>query len=55
MPYKIPQLPLDFDLETKAIMKKTAASCSALAELKGAALSIAKVYYYQYACLIESQ
>lgn len=38
--YKIPQLPLDFDLETKAIMKKTAAARSALAEMKGAALSI---------------
>ncbi|MBL7766891.1 MAG: Fic family protein [Chitinophagaceae bacterium] len=40
MAYKIPQLPLDFDLETKAIMKKTAAAGSALAEMKGAALSI---------------
>lgn len=40
MAYKIPQLPLDFDLETKAIMKKTAAARSALAEMKGAALSI---------------
>lgn len=40
MAYKIPQLPLDFDLETKAIMKKTASARSALAEMKGAALSI---------------
>jgi Fic family protein len=40
MAYKIPQLPLDFDLETKTIMKKTAAARSALAEMKGAALSI---------------
>jgi Fic family protein len=38
--YKIPQLPLDFDLETKAVLKKTAAARSALAEMKGAALSI---------------
>ncbi len=38
--YNIPQLPLDFDLETKAILKKTAAARSALAEMKGAALSI---------------
>ena len=40
MAYKIPHLPLDFDLETKAILKKTAAARSALAEMKGAALSI---------------
>lgn len=39
MAYKIPQLPLDFDLETKAILKKTATARSALAEMKGAALS----------------
>lgn len=38
--YKLPLLPLDIDLETKAIMKKTAAARSALAEMKGAALSI---------------
>lgn len=38
--YKISQLPLDFELETKAIMKKSAAARSALAEMKGAALSI---------------
>jgi len=38
--YQIPQLPLDFDIETKAILKKTAAARSALAEMKGAALSI---------------
>lgn len=40
MAYTIPQLPLPLDLETKAIMKKTAAARSALAEMKGAALSI---------------
>ena len=40
MPYIIPHLPLDFDIETKAILKKTAAARSALAEMKGAALSI---------------
>jgi len=40
MAYKIPHLPLPLDLETKAIMKKTAAARSALAEMKGAALSI---------------
>lgn len=40
MAYKIPTLPFDFDLETKAVMKKTAAARSALAELKGAAASI---------------
>lgn len=38
--YKIPQLPFDLDLETKAILKKTALARSALAEMKGAALSI---------------
>lgn len=38
--YKISQLPLGIDLESKAIMKKTAAARSALAEMKGAALSI---------------
>ena len=40
MAYKISHLPLDFDLESKAILKKTAAARSALAEMKGAALSI---------------
>jgi Fic family protein len=40
MAYKIPQLPLPLDLESKTILKKTAAARSALAELKGAALSI---------------
>lgn len=40
MAYKIPQLPLELDLETKAVLKKTAAARSALAEMKGAALSI---------------
>jgi Fic family protein len=38
--YRIPELPLDFDIETKAILKKTAAAHSALAEMKGAAKSI---------------
>ena len=40
MAYIIPQLPLPLDLESKAILKKTAAARSALAEMKGAALSI---------------
>ena len=40
MAYKITPLPLDFDVETKAILKKTAAARSALAEMKGAAFSI---------------
>lgn len=40
MAYKIPQLPLALDLESKAILKKTPAARSALAEMKGAALSI---------------
>jgi len=40
MAYRIPHLPLDIDLETKAILKKTASARSALAEMKGAALSI---------------
>jgi Fic family protein len=38
--YQIPSLPLKFDLETRVIMKKTAAARSALAEMKGAAASI---------------
>jgi Uncharacterized conserved protein len=38
--YQIPFLPMDIDLETKAILKKTAAARSALAEMKGVALSI---------------
>ena len=40
MEHKIPRLPLDFEIETKAVLKKTAAARSALAEMKGAALSI---------------
>jgi len=40
MAHKIPHLPLGFDLETKAVLKKTAAARSALAEMKGAAPSI---------------
>lgn len=40
MAYQIPQLPLDFDIETRAILKKAASARSALAEMKGAALSI---------------
>ncbi len=40
MAYKIPKLPLTLDLETKAVLKKTAAARSAIAEMKGAALSI---------------
>ncbi|MFZ1699747.1 MAG: Fic family protein [Pyrinomonadaceae bacterium] len=38
--YKIPDLPLDIDLESKAVLKKVAEARSALAELKGAATSI---------------
>lgn len=38
--YKIPELPLKIDLETKAILKKVAKAHSALAELKGAAATI---------------
>ena len=40
MTYKIPTLPLGSDLESKTVLKKTAAARSALAEMKGAALSI---------------
>jgi len=40
MNYTIPKLPFDLDLETKAVMKKTALARSALAEMKGTALSI---------------
>ncbi|WP_299798001.1 Fic family protein [uncultured Maribacter sp.] len=40
MNYKIPTLPFKEDIETKAVMKKTALARSALAEMKGAALSI---------------
>lgn len=40
MAYNVPLLPLDFDLETKAIIKKTSAARSALAEMKGVAASI---------------
>jgi|SRR5665647_305858 len=40
MAYKIPMLPFDTDLETKAVLKKVATARSALAELKGAATSI---------------
>jgi len=40
MNYTIPKLPFKEDIETKAVMKKTALARSALAEMKGAALSI---------------
>lgn len=40
MNYTIPKLPLKEDIETKRVMKKTALARSALAEMKGAALSI---------------
>jgi Fic family protein len=40
MMYTPPNLPLDFDIETKAVMKRTALARSALAEMKGAVLSI---------------
>jgi Fic family protein len=38
--YHIQNLPLPFDVETKAVMKKTALARGALAEMKGVALSI---------------
>lgn len=38
--YQIPNLPLPFDVETKAVMKKTASARSALAEMKGTAATI---------------
>lgn len=40
MNYAIPKLPLEIDIETKAVMKKTILARSALAEMKGAVLSI---------------
>ncbi|AWW31010.1 Fic family protein [Echinicola strongylocentroti] len=40
MIYNLPHLPLNIDLETKAVLKKTALARSALAEMKGIALSI---------------
>jgi Fic family protein len=40
MNYTIPKLPFKEDIETKVVMKKTALARSALAEMKGAALSI---------------
>ncbi|MBX7042369.1 MAG: Fic family protein [Ignavibacteria bacterium] len=40
MKYNIPLLPLKADLETKAVLKKTALARSALAEMKGAVTSI---------------
>lgn len=38
--YTVPQLPLNIDLETKEILKKVAQARAALAELKGASVSI---------------
>ncbi len=38
--YKVPELPFNIDLETKAILKKAAKAHAALAELKGAAAAI---------------
>lgn len=38
--YNIPKLPLDFDFETKAIMRQVTKSNRRLAELKGVALTI---------------
>jgi Fic family protein len=40
MAYQIPYLPFPSDVESKAILKKVATARSALAEMKGAALSI---------------
>lgn len=38
--YRIPQLPLQFDFETKAVLKQVNAANKALAELKGFAQTI---------------
>lgn len=38
--YRIPQLPLSIDLETKAILKQVSRASRALAELKGVAMTI---------------
>ena len=35
--YNIPRLPLDFDIETKAVLKRLASAHRRLAELKGVA------------------
>lgn len=40
MPHNLPSLPLNFDLETKVVLKKIATARSALAELKGIADTI---------------
>ena len=40
MPYNIPNLPLSYDLETKAVLKQLNNATRALAELKGVALTI---------------
>ncbi|MBE2279137.1 MAG: Fic family protein, partial [Ignavibacteriaceae bacterium] len=40
MHYKISKLPFDFEIETKAVLKKTALARSALAEMKGVASTI---------------
>ncbi|PSL23275.1 Fic/DOC family protein [Dyadobacter jiangsuensis] len=40
MIYKISPLPLDIDLETKAVLKKVTSARSALAELKGSVVGI---------------
>jgi Fic family protein len=44
MTYILPVLPLALDIETKAVMKKTVEARSALAEMKGAAVSIPDVH-----------
>lgn len=38
--YKIPHLPLSYDLETKAVLKQLNQANRRLAELKGVALTI---------------
>lgn len=38
--YNIPELPLSYDLETKAVLKQLNNANRALAELKGVALTI---------------
>ena len=44
MTYILPVLPLALDIETKAVIKKTVEARSALAEMKGAAVSIPDVH-----------
>lgn len=43
MNYKIPELPLQIDLETKKVLKKLSSARSALEELKGVADTIPRL------------